>query len=176
MQRRTFNIKDDHFIGKIKSYGPTLRIKTLGKYGLLFRSVGDSKWHYQESFKLNELCDTCGAGDWCTVGFLFYLEELATKNNISLIETLKSNYLINSALSFAQILASLSCRFVGARGLSYSMDQKKIIRTVRCCMKKNSDINLFINKNLGKKNSQIITKIIKKMDKSYACPTCLLTY
>jgi len=166
---------DDDIIREISAYSPTFIIQTLGKHGLLFRSKKASKWQYQESFKLNEVYDFCGAGDWCTIGFLFYLQKLARQNNIKLLETLEFNEFINSALSFSQILASLSCMFIGARGLSNSIDQKRILEIVYACMKKKVDQSLILSKEEEVEDHQNKIDKQKRLDENNACPICLLT-
>ena len=159
---------------KIRSVGPALVIQTLGKYGLSFINGKKRKPQYRESFEINRIYDSCGAGDWCTVGFLFYLQELARDNNVSLLETLASNELINSALSFGQILASLSCMFIGARGLSSSMEPKDIIRIVHTHLKKGHEINLSIDKYFPR-NRISLAPTSESIANSNTCPTCLLS-
>lgn len=173
-KKRLKKLDNNQIMQKVRSFGPSLVIKTLGKYGLSFINGNKRKPQYRQGFEINRIYDTCGAGDWCTVGFLFYLKELARNNNIGLIETLESQDLINSALSFAQILASLSCMFVGARGLSSSMDTKNIIRIVCTQMKKNHDINLPAGK-YPPRNSRSSTLIRESIANSNTCPTCLLS-
>jgi len=165
------NLNNDPFIGQTRSLGPKLIIQTLGKYGLLFKKGREKKYKYRESIKLNEVYDTCGAGDWCTVGFLFYLRELAEKNNISFLETLKSNDVINSALHFAQILAALSCMFVGARGLSNLMARNDINKIVRSYEKMNDKFKIAFKKGWKSNSSTLIPT--QNIDND-ACNTCLL--
>lgn len=160
-------------IEKIKSYVPNLIIRTLGEKGLFFSFKGNKKWQFQKSFKLNALYDNCGAGDWCTVGFLFHLHELARGNNISLLDVLGKRKLVKTALIFAQKLAALSCGYIGARGLSDSMDKKKILKTIHSFDKANSSINLPISRNLIKNNKVISIK--KTQNSINSCSTCLLT-
>jgi len=161
------DIKDIPIMEKIKSYVPNLIIRTLGEAGLFFSFKGSEKWQFQKSFELGVLKDSCGAGDWCTVGFLFHLQELAIEHNISLLDVLDKKILVKKALVFAQKLASLSCGFIGARGLPNSLDKKRILKTVSSCTK----INLPIIKDLGKNNNVVYIK--KKMDGINLCPTCL---
>ena len=173
-EKRLKGSVNDQIMQNIRSFGPTLVIQTLGKYGLSFINGKKSKPQYRKSFEINRIYDTSGAGDWCTVGFLFYLKELALDNNVRLVETLESNDLINSALSFGQILASLSCMFVGARGLSGSMDSKNIIRIVRAHMKKDHKINLPVGE-YPPRNSKSLTPISESIANSNICFTCLLS-
>lgn len=167
------DIEEIPIMEKIESYIPNLIIRTLGEKGLFFSFKGNKKWQFQKSFKLNALYDNCGAGDWCTVGFLFHLQELARKNNISLLDVLGKRKLVKTALIFAQKLAALSCGYIGARGLSDSMDKKKILKTIHSFDKANSSINLPISRNLIKNNKVISIK--KKQNSINSCSTCLLT-
>lgn len=158
---------------EIISKGPSLVIKTLGKDGLFYSFTKDNKWRLQKGFQLSNLYDSCGAGDWCTVGFLYFLQELATKNKSSFMDILRSKNSIKSALIFAQILASLSCSFVGARGLSNSIEQKEILKAIRFIMKNNADFHLVAGWN-SSKNLSIIDKKRKKIIPKPPCPICLL--
>jgi sugar/nucleoside kinase (ribokinase family) len=160
----------DDAVDKISYFTSKTIIKTLGKLGLLFKTQQEKKWNYRESLKLNELFDSCGAGDWCTIGFLFYLQKLAKENQISLIETLESNKLIDDALHFAQTLAALSCKFIGARGISYSMNKEHLLEAVHFFMERqNSNISL----NKSNKNSKVNILETINNDKNI-CKICLL--
>ena len=173
-EKRFEKLGNGQIMKKIRSFGPALVIQTLGKYGLSFINGKKRKPQYRESFEINRIYDSCGAGDWCTVGFLFYLQELARDNNVRLLETLASNALINYALSFGQILASLSCMFIGARGLSSSMKPKDIIRIVHTHLKKGHKINLPIDKYFSG-NRISLTPTSERIANSNTCPTCLLS-
>jgi sugar/nucleoside kinase (ribokinase family) len=153
--------------------GPKLAIQTIGKYGLSFISSKMEEPQHRQSYKIKRIYDSCGAGDWCTVGFLFHLQQLARENNLNLLETLDFEELINSALSFGQILASLSCMFIGARGLSSSIDSKNIMRIVRNHMKKDYKINRPRGKSAGRNHKSLNLAKQSIMD-SRICPTCLL--
>lgn len=167
------NIEDLPIMEKIEPYVPNLVIRTLGGKGLIFSFKGSKKWQFQKSFDSNILKDSCGAGDWCTVGFLFHLQELAKDHNIELLEILGKRKLVKKTLIFAQRLASLSCGFIGARGLSNSMDKKKILKVINSFDKANSSIKLPISRNLSKNNKVISIK--KKQNSINSCSTCLLT-
>ena len=77
--------KYDAGMEEFDRFSDALVLKTLGKYGLLFR-CGHDEWRYQPSFKPAELHDCCGAGDWCTIGLLFCLQQLASKQNTSMLD------------------------------------------------------------------------------------------
>jgi len=162
----------DNLLGHFKFEKPNLIIQTLGSYGLLFRNKKNSKWQHRESLKINALYDTCGAGDWCTVGFLFYLHKLSKNNKINMVDALKSNTLINNALKFAQILAALSCSFVGAQGLAQAMDRDKILNKVRSHLNKTTAIELK-PKNI-EQNNKIGSDKLRLSNNDKSCPTCLL--
>ncbi|OQY11205.1 MAG: hypothetical protein B6I30_07265 [Desulfobacteraceae bacterium 4572_187] len=163
----------DEFIKRIKSYCPPLVIKTLGKYGLLYRFAGDTKWKYQKGVKPDEIFDSCGAGDWCTASFIFYINELAQQNNLKLLDILKHNEFIRQSFSFAQILASISLRFVGARGLSNSMTKEDLFKNYQSYFNGSCETIFFTGRSKQKsKRMEVYNTKIKH--KSAGCSTCLL--
>ena len=166
-------INDNSILKKIKSYKPNLVIQTLREKGLLYNYFDNDKWHYKKGKKLKKVYDTCGAGDWLTVGFLFYLQKLAFKNCIKLIEALESIELVKSALDFSQMLASLSSMYVGARGLSKLLERDKILNITETCVEKNCEIISPVKPSL-KSKSQIGYVINKRIPEGDYCPTCLL--
>jgi hypothetical protein len=95
--------------------------------------------------------DSCGAGDWCTVGFLFYLEKLASKDDLSLVKALKSVDILNRVLKFAQVLSALSCGFIGARGLSNFLKSEVVMKVAHSHIKNNKNIIAINRKYLSKK-------------------------
>lgn len=167
-------INNPTILEKIKVDKPNLIIQTLGKDGLLWAYPGEDKWHYKKGKELKRIYDTCGAGDWFTVGFLFYLHKLALKNRIKLMDALKAIDLVKPALDFSQMLASLSSMFVGARGLSKLLKRNEILNIIEDYMKKNSEIISSIELPPDSK-TQIGHIINKKMLGENHCPTCLLT-
>ena len=82
-----------------------VQVETMGGEGLRFRTVG-SKWQELGAIPTTQLVDSAGSGDWVTAG---------------LIDSLHGKPLqaadVRNSLRFGQALASLNCRFVGARGL-----------------------------------------------------------
>lgn len=166
-------INNTTILKKTRSCRPNLIIQTLGELGLFYNYSGSEKWHYKKGKKLEKIFDTCGAGDWLTVGLLSYLQELAVKNDIKLIDTLNSVEFVSSALDFSQMLASLSSMFVGARGLSKWLGKNEILNITADYMKRNSEIIPAVE-HLPEPNTR--TKYIIDADvihKNY-CPTCLL--
>jgi hypothetical protein len=164
-------IEADDNIRKILLMGPLLVIKTLGKYGVIYGLRDINKQHYRKSIKLNSVVDSCGAGDWFTIGFLYYLINI-THNKVDIFKALKSEKIVNTAINYGQIMASLSCMFVGARGLSYEMDYDEVFEIVCSVVGGNSALNAFKPKILFNK-SQLCNRIISIEEEKKYCPICL---
>ncbi|MHB8085384.1 MAG: PfkB family carbohydrate kinase [Dehalococcoidia bacterium] len=114
----------------VNHYQIPLVIQTVGEQGLQFRIYGQNKWYTKKSYRPQELHDTCGAGDWTTVGFLYELGKIAESKGIDLVKAFKSHTAIDRSLDFAQIVSSMSCMFVGARGMSTSLDKDTLLQHV----------------------------------------------
>ena len=166
-------IEDTAILEKIRDYRPYLIIKTLGEHGLFYSHPDDEKWRHKKAKKLKKVYDTCGSGDWLTVGFLFYLQKQAFKNRIKLIDALQSTELVTSALDFSQILASLSGMFVGAMGLSKQLKKNEVLSIIEENMKENPETISPIDINLNSK-PHIDHLINKEIPGKNYCPTCLL--
>lgn len=90
-----------------------LEIETKGANGLEFRfNLIDNEWQQLNSFKVDNVIDASGAGDWSTAG-LIYLLYNNYKNDLSGINKEQ----IEEILIFAQKLGALNCLYEGARGL-----------------------------------------------------------
>ncbi len=90
-----------------------LEIETKGANGLEFRfNMIDNKWQQLMPFKLSNIIDTSGAGDWSTAGLIYLLD----KNYKNDLKNLYKNN-IEEILIFAQKLGALNCMYEGARGL-----------------------------------------------------------
>lgn len=166
-------IADTTIFKRAVSSRPALIIQTLGEHGLLYNRPGKERWHHKRGKKLEKVFDTCGAGDWLSVGFLFYLQELAAKNRTGLIDALGSVECVNSALDFSQMLASLSSMFVGARGLSKLLGRNEILNIAADYMKKKSDILSHVEhspKPVTRSNHFVEANAVDRD----CCPTCLL--
>ncbi len=161
--------EDDHLLKKLNS---PLIIKTLGKDGLMFSCSKSEAWHYQKGITVGKLKDTCGAGDWCTIGFLYFMNEFAASRNIPLTDAIKSFQLINRALQHAQMLSALSCGFIGARGLSDAVVHNDLIQTIEHCVSDKTDINAVIGGLTSGKHRTFGTN--KTTTDMAACPVCLL--
>ncbi len=119
-----------------------LEIQTLGNEGLQYRFKSNNikSWKKIAPFKLDNVIDAAGAGDWCTSGLI---NELAF-NGIKSFE--KADIAaIENALTIGQALGALNCTFDGARGIMYNMDY--------------TSLNDVISKIISKKD---ITKISMK--------------
>ncbi len=93
-----------------------VRIETLGGQGARFR-LGNRPWRTSPSFQA-PVVDPGGAGDWTTAGFIHSLPQRGRLTIDAIMD----------ALSFAQALASISCGFPGARGLSRRESVDAVLR------------------------------------------------
>jgi len=153
------------------SYMIPLAIHTVGEQGLSYRMIDEKAWHSMKSFSPQELHDTCGAGDWATVGFLYQMQLEADNNRIGLVETVTTRSFVKRALKFAQSLSSFSCMFVGARGMSNSMDKNTIFQFVESRTEGRKGTQMLVSKDQVKKLKKTTQK--EQIDKK-ACPICLM--
>lgn len=106
--------------------GPIVEIQTRGADGLRFRAPSlDGTWLTMGAYALPYVCDTSGAGDWCTAGFIYDLFRLGGASKMTDYPTLVR------ALSFGQALSSLNCLTEGARGLLGVWSSQKIVKSAR---------------------------------------------
>jgi sugar/nucleoside kinase (ribokinase family) len=130
-----------------------LEIETLGKEGLRYRLKAEkaNKWHKVQSFKLTNIIDAAGAGDWCTAGII---NELGQKGAQSFYSASKQE--IENALNIGQALGALNCTFDGARGMMYNIDYNSI----------NSCLSAIVSNNIIPKGkiSQVKIVTIKNFD------------
>lgn len=101
-----------------------LEIETMGKEGLQYRLKSDKKpkWKTIPSFKINNVIDNAGAGDWCTAGII---NELGFNGIHSFNDSNKEK--IEKALLIGQVLGGINCMYDGARGIMYNMKYKSLI-------------------------------------------------
>lgn len=137
---------NDELIKRITSFCPALVIKTIGKFGLLYKFSNDKQWRSQEGVKPVEIIDSCGAGDWCTSSFIFGLFEASKKNKVKLLDSLMDNNSVKSSLRFAQKVASISLSFIGARGLSNSMTRERFFTKYKSIFQDISSIDFLPSK------------------------------
>lgn len=143
-------------VGIPKSRRPFLEIKTLGDDGLMFRTNKSDTWNRMPAFKVENVVDSCGCGDWTTAGIISKLcgEGL---NNLK-VSSIKS---IESALKYGQALGAWNCGFEGARSGMYRMSKQSFKREVQS----------ILNANVRKSS-----KTVRKLKAEYAsdglCPSC----
>ncbi|MGH8760673.1 MAG: hypothetical protein ACREVW_14365, partial [Burkholderiales bacterium] len=104
-----------------KGAATLLEIQTLGATGLRFRhklGARPSTWQHLPAIAVPALADTCGAGDWCTAGFL----AMAAKRGVEGFQ-MAGVEALGVALRYGQTLASWSCGFEGARGGMYAVER-----------------------------------------------------
>lgn len=123
-----------------------LEVETLGNEGLQYRLKADKKgWKKISPFKLNNVIDAAGAGDWCTSGII---NELA-QEGIKSFKT-ANRETVEQALIIGQALGAINCTFDGARGIMYNMDY--------------NSLNDLVSKLISKKDiSKISTKTAVKI-------------
>ena len=106
--------------GVLGDYAVPLEIQTLGREGLQYRrSTGkdqSASWQYMPAFRVSDVVDEAGAGDWCTSGII---HSLGRYGAASFWRTRSSG--IGRALELGQALAAVNCRFKSARGAMYAL-------------------------------------------------------
>ena len=103
----------------MKGMRPWLEIETFGPDGLRYRRhrKGDSgRWQQLDAFPVGEVTDVVGSGDWCTAGLL----HSAAREGCEAFR-MASDAVMRQSLLFGQALASVNCRYVGARGAMYKL-------------------------------------------------------
>ena len=138
-----------------------LEIQTLGGKGLRYRnqfrkSISPPDWKNLEGYRLSEVTDTCGAGDWCTAGFI---DNLCQNGLKGLLAAASSD--IEEALRHGQALAAWNCGFEGARGGMYCTDKATFHRRVSEIMSGSRPRNLAST--VVNRDSRIAGRI---------CPAC----
>ena len=105
--------------GALGDYAVPLEIQTLGQGGLRYRSrqgrERSTRWQHMPAFRVDDVVDEAGAGDWCTSGIIHSLGRYGAN---SFWRTRSKG--IGKALELGQALAAISCRFKSARGVMYS--------------------------------------------------------
>ncbi|MAR92585.1 MAG: hypothetical protein CML06_17145 [Pseudomonadales bacterium] len=99
-----------------------VEIQTMGEKGLKFRGASLTQdWFNLGAYDLPKIADTSGAGDWCTAGLIYSI--YSRRDNFK--DTLRSYNKVAYALAFGQVLSTLNCLTVGARGLSSKLSATK---------------------------------------------------
>ena len=101
--------------------GILLEIETLGEEGLRYRSCLPKsprrRWTSLPAFRVPELKDSAGSGDWCTAGLLNKL----TRGGLRTLKKAAPET-VRQAFRYGQALAAWNCGFEGARGGMYEVD------------------------------------------------------
>ncbi len=144
---------------------PFLEIETLGAYGLRFRMTADdnqlSDWKYLETYKVDNLKDEAGSGDWCTVGIIHLLGQEGVRS----LKKARNEHILK-ALSFGQALAALNCRFEGARGGMYSLHPTQLKAAVK---------DIIAGRELKTTAQRKVPEIVEKLLHSI-CANCQNSY
>lgn len=106
-------------------YAVPLEIQTLGRGGLRYRRRQGKErvtpWQYMPAFRVGNVVDEAGAGDWCTSGII---HSLGRYGATSFWRTRGKG--IGKALELGQALAAANCRFKSARGVMYSFSPQEL--------------------------------------------------
>jgi fructokinase len=137
-----------------------LVIETLGAEGLRYRLRRNGicgKLKLLRAFRVANLKDTAGAGDWCTAGML---DMLSREGEIPLKHV--SEKKIVNAIRYGQAMSALNCTFEGARGAMYGLDKKQFDKEVQKILERK------------RVSSSIVDNFSTKAKKTaqYVCPTC----
>lgn len=118
-----------------------LQIETMGAAGLRFRTNNNNSrsWKQLDAFQLDDIKDTAGAGDWCTAGII---HSMGIKNKRTFLSF--SSEEIESILNYGQVMATISCKFEGARGLMYSLQAVDLERIIKK-LKSNLEVDITNN-------------------------------
>jgi fructokinase len=106
---------------------PLLRVETLGREGLRYRSrlprANSNGWRLLKAVPITDVRDTAGAGDWCTAGLLHRLAGGGLEGVL-----VAPGEQLEHALEFGQLLAAWTCRYEGARGGMYAVEREQFLR------------------------------------------------
>ena len=118
-----------------------VEIQTMGRQGLRYKTnfLRNTEWKSLTPFPVHDLVDAAGSGDWLSAGMIHRLCNYK-------IHTIGRKHL-EDALDFGQILASLNCSYVGARGMMYHIRQETITRLAQ---RRAKNRRLVINVKSGK--------------------------
>lgn len=109
-----------------------LWIETRGARGLSWKTQGSTSWRTVPAQLAARVIDTCGAGDWFTVGLLFSLFELTSDPRDA------TDTQVEKALRLSAALAAWSCGFLGARGPLYDAEASDALTLLRGASFRNS--------------------------------------
>lgn len=140
-----------NYIEKLKMdigvLGPKLLIVSLGSNGLKYsikqKDGNLSDWIYLEMRENVKVIDSSGAGDFLASVFLYYfLKEYPYYTEY--LDVAK----VTKFLSYAQSVASISCKFIGAQGILESVEGVNILNfLLNSCVEKMENKSLNFSKN-----------------------------
>ncbi len=154
---------------RLKGKSPLLIIKTMGHKGICYKQKQNKKWKHQNAIKVDSILDTCGAGDWCTAGFIYALNKLSFSKGQKILDSFNDQKIISNALKVGQAIASVSLNYVGARGLSYAINKKQLFSKIN----KLIDFD-HIGFNKDNFDYECINKSVFKPKKDSHCRVCLI--
>ncbi len=110
----------------VKGNAPKIEIQTLGEAGLRFRVRGErsrvpSAWRTLSAIPSRDVIDPTGCGDWCSAGII---HQLCHSGHDAFLRDVKH---WKDGLRFGQALATINCRFEGARGPMYELSPTAVI-------------------------------------------------
>lgn len=102
-----------------------VEIETVGEQGARFRTKQQPEWKLLKPFAQENILDAAGAGDWCTAGIIHYLFVDYQKEVKHCLDSYEE---IADAINFGQLLGSINCLFIGARGLMYEINRELLFK------------------------------------------------
>ncbi len=112
-----------------RSLQAPVEVETLGSAGLRYRTalLGRTQraWTEVPAYKVHQVSDPAGAGDWCSAGILHFLG----RRGYAGLEKITSVGLLR-AFRFGQALAAWNCGFEGARGGMYEVSLSQFRESV----------------------------------------------
>ena len=134
-----------------------VEIQTSGAKGLRYRhrfGPKVSKWMHLKALCVPNLVDSCGAGDWCTAGFI---AKSSVNGQFGLRKAGAMG--IRNALKYGQALAAWNCGFEGARGGMYVVDRNTFDKQIEA---------------LATGQYDVPTPVVndRTLDALVACPSC----
>lgn len=101
--------------------GDFVEIQTLGPDGLQYRLGDSAGWTRMPAVPTSIVEDTSGSGDWCSAGALHWLLDHGIRR-----EEL-GHQVVQDALKFGQVLASMNCLHRGARALARNLSHDRVL-------------------------------------------------
>lgn len=105
-----------------------LVVETLGAEGLRYRLRENGRcgeWKLLTAFRVRNLKDAAGAGDWCTAGMIDVLAGGGAS-----FDCVSEKKIVDS-LRYGQALSALNCGFEGARGAMYGVKKSQFSKEIQ---------------------------------------------